>query len=731
MTLTLHSEPGLAHHQRTVVVLRFLAVVSLALPVLLLCAGGQMAWQAKKQEALDQTVRLVDLVYESASKLFDAQLLAAEQTTLMVGTMDDDAVAAGQWDMHTRLEAMLRYLPHLRDVYVVNRAGHSIVDGTRFPAPSTNDLTKRDYFRYFRDGGSGLFIGVPGFRLMDDLRFIPLAVRRPSSNGEFTGVIGTSVNPQFFEDFFRQVLGAYPDSVGRMIALRRGDGQILARSAQLSPEQEAAGATEAAGSIKSLAETGQFVSGLPGETRLAAWRRLRAVDMVVVSSVSLRTVVAAWLETMIPYAILGLFSALALFSITMVALQRTHHAEAAEQRAAEDRRRRQQAEEAVRQGQKMEALGKLTGGVAHDFNNLLAVIQGNAELAKTRGPEKAARLIDNILHASQRGAALTRQLLSFSRTQSLAPRVMEPHREIPALLELLKPSLRGNIKIEIEVPSGIWPIEIDPGEWEIALLNIAVNARDAMPEGGTFSVTAHNASIAPGDIAAAPDLRGEFVVIAMRDTGAGIPPDVATRAFEPFFTTKDVGHGTGLGLSQVYGFARQAGGIVTIEAGKPRGTNVTLYLPRTANTADPTGATESWSRNHDTIGRRILLVEDNHEVAEITIEIIKALGYEVVRVDRARKALELLIQPDAAFHLLLTDIVMPDGMDGLELAHQVRARLPALPIILVSGYNDAIAGDARNFPILRKPLPVKRLAQALQTELRVSSHGVLDTAKAG
>jgi two-component system NtrC family sensor kinase len=746
MTTTRHSDSGPAHHQRTVAVLRFLAVLSLALPILMLLAGGQLAWLAKKQQAWDNTVRLNDLLYESVSKLTDAQLLATEQARLLVGTLDDDGVAASQLDIHTHLKAMLRYLPHLRDVYLVNRDGHSIVDATRFPAPTAN-VSKRDYFRYFRDGGTGLFIGAPGSRMMDNLPFIPLAVQRPRRNGEFTGVIATSINPEYFQEFFRQVLSAYPDAAGRVITLQRGDGRILVGSAQLSPDQEAVAAAEVADAIKppadpgksetgqsetgkSLAAAGRYVSRWPGETRLAAWRHLQPVDMVVVSSVSLKTVVADWLSTMLPYMVFGLFGALALFSITLVALRRTHHAEAAERRAAQEQQRRQQAEEAVLQSQKMEALGQLTGGVAHDFNNLLAVIQGNAELARTRPPEKVAKLIDNIVHTAQRGAALTRQLLSFSRSQSLEPRVMQPHGEIPRLLEVLKPSLRGNIQLKVQVPSGIWPVEIDPGEWEIAMLNVAVNARDAMPDGGTFAVTACNELVARGGIVTAPDLEGEFVAIAMADTGAGIPQDVATRAFEPFFTTKGPQLGTGLGLSQVYGFTRQAGGAATIEPRRSGGTVVTLYLPRTRNISEPAGAVESWHRNHDSSGKRILLVEDNHEVAAITTEIIETLGYEVICVDRARKALDILQQPDAQLHLLLTDVVMPGEMNGLELAHRARAQFPALPIILMSGYNEAIAGHHEDFRILRKPLPAEQLARALFAELRATTRAARDVAKA-
>jgi two-component system NtrC family sensor kinase len=723
--------PGASHHRRTVTVLRMLAAAAIALPILMLCVGGRSAWEQKRQDASDETIRIIGLVYESTAKLFGAQLLAIEQTRLMIGAMDDSAIAAAEHELHDRLAAMLRYLPHLRDLYVVSRFGRTIVDGTRYPAPSMNDVNGRDYFDFFRDGGEGQFIGQPGKRMMDNQTFVPLAVPRIGTDGKFNGVISSSINPEFFADFFHQVLSAYPDFDGRAISLRRGDGTLLVRTQGLAPAMEPASNARAAEVMKSAADAGSFVSGRLGETRIVAWRRLHDVDMVVFTSVSLREVMRGWLNTMIPYALVGICSALALFAITLVALRRTHIAAAAEQSAAADRLRREQAEDAVRQIQKMEALGKLTGGVAHDFNNLLAVIQGSAELAKTRPPDRIGRLLDNILHAAQRGAGLTRQLLSFSRSQSLAPTVMDPHSEIPHLMELLKPSLRGDVSIEIKVPSDIWLVEIDPGEWEIALLNIAVNARDAMQDGGTLTVEAANHVVRQGEIATAPNLSGRFVRITLHDTGPGIPPAVAARAFEPFFTTKDVGRGTGLGLSQVYGFTRQAGGAVTIAAGQTGGTTVTLYLPRTEQQLGTEAVVSLPADVRDGFVRRILLVEDNHDVAAITIEIIQALGYDVVHVDRARAGLDRLLEPGAAFHLLLTDVVMPDGMNGLQLARTVRARLPGMPIILVSGYNDVIADQKLEFPVLRKPLPAEQLAQAIRNELGTFPRIVVDNTRAG
>jgi two-component system NtrC family sensor kinase len=724
-------EPDQAHHQRTVTALRYLTVASIVVPILMLCVGGVITWQEKRQEAFDQTIRLVDLVYESTSKLIGAQLLATEQTELMIGGKDDGTITREQPELHARLRAMLRFLPHLRDIYVIDRDGHDLVDADRYPAPGGPAVTGRDYFRYFKDGGRGQFLGSLNHRFMDGLSFIPLAIGRPEPGGSFTGLIATSIDPDYFARFFQKVLAAYPEFDGRTVSLRRRDGQILVRSEQLSDANEASAAALSAELLKSGDSSGHFVSGRLGETRMVAWRRLPDIDMAVFSSVSLRGVVRSWLATMVPYSLFGLAAALALFSITVVALHRTREAEAAERLAGEERLRRQRAEETVRQSQKMEALGKLTGGVAHDFNNLLAVIQGNAELAKLRPPDKIARLLDNVLHASHRGATLIRQLLSFSRSQALAPKVVDPHHEVTRMTEMLRPSLRGDIQVEVRVPDDVWLVEVDTGEWEIALLNIAVNARDAMPDGGWFTVDVSNRHVAEGENAGAPGLAGDFVRIALSDTGIGMPPEIAARAFEPFFTTKDVGRGTGLGLSQVYGFARQAGGAATIEPGPAGGTTVVLFLPRSDKPMELFTPAALRHEVHDRGTTRILLVEDNHEVASITIEIIETLGYEVVRVDRARKAIDLLMEPGTIFHLLLTDVVMPDGMNGLQLARMVRARLPVLPIILVSGYNDAVIEEPAAFRMLRKPLPVDQLAQAIRAELGTYPRVVVDNVVSG
>ncbi|HET6608109.1 MAG TPA: response regulator [Rhodopila sp.] len=731
MTTAILTEPDATRTRTTVRILRVLAAASILIPLAILVGSGWIAWQQRRQEALDETLHLVQLVSDSATKLFDAQLLALEQTKLLLHDQDDTAVRANQLELHESLSFTRHYLPFLRDLFVVDRHGMPLITASTFPAPTT-PLVERDYYRYFQEGHGGRFIGALGRRYINGEPFIPMAIARPSLNGGFNGIIVCSIDPDYIRNYFHQLLAMYPDVDGRVITLRRDDGQVMIRSKSLSPAQEQAARLAAVYMINGTdGLSGYQISSIQGQNRLVAWSRLPSLGVVVMTSVSLDGVMHAWLRSMIPYAVLCVASALSLLALSSLALRRTEASVFAMRQATAERERREQAEEAVRQSQKMEALGKLTGGVAHDFNNLLAVIQGNAELAKTRSPDKIPRMLDNIVHAAQRGATLTRQLLSFSRGQALTPHPLDPRIEIPRIMGMLRPSLRGNIQIHLAVGEDTWPVMLDSGEWEIALLNIAVNARDAMPNGGRLSVTARNVHLTGGEVPGAPRLSGDFVRLTLRDSGPGISPQVAARAFEPFFTTKDIGRGTGLGLSQVYGFARQAGGAATIATAAEGGTAVTLFLPRSLRQPETPTPPPAVGRPEDGSVRRVLLVEDNQEVAVITSDIIRSLGYEVVHVDRARKALEILTNAKTAFQLLITDVVMPDGMDGVQLAQQVRRELPSLPILLVSGYNEASWADASGFRLLRKPLPAQQLAQAIEAELGTYPRIIVDNTKAG
>jgi PAS domain S-box-containing protein len=378
----------------------------------------------------------------------------------------------------------------------------------------------------------------------------------------------------------------------------------------------------------------------------------------------------------------------------------------------------EQAREQVAQAQKMEALGQLTGGIAHDFNNLLMIVSGYAQILQSRlSEQKDTHAVEAIRAAANRGERLTRQLLAFSRRQQLMPVVVDLRQRVDAVRDMLAPSLRGNIKLICDIEDNIWPVEVDLGELELALVNIAVNARDAMPDGGTITLSARNVVLKSGSAAGA--LEGEFVALAIIDTGSGMPPDVLARVFEPFFTTKPVGKGTGLGLSQVHGFANQSGGAATLSSEPGRGTAVTIYLPRSANTA--ADAKDSAAVADDSAHGTVLVVEDSRDVAEVTSSLLEQLGYRVVRAENAAEALRHL-QQGIGVDLLFSDIVMPGAINGLGLAQICQERFPEIPVLLTSGFSDAAQAADGHFGILRKPFELSALEHAIEVAMK-NGHG--------
>jgi signal transduction histidine kinase/CheY-like chemotaxis protein len=373
----------------------------------------------------------------------------------------------------------------------------------------------------------------------------------------------------------------------------------------------------------------------------------------------------------------------------------------------------EQTQDALTQAQKLEAIGQLTGGIAHDFNNLLMIVSGYAQILQRRLTDsKDAQAIEAIRTAANRGEKLTRQLLAFSRRQRLMPVIVDLHQRIDGVRDMLAPSLRGNIELTCDIEDNIWPVEVDLGELELALVNIAVNARDAMPDGGSIALTARNVVLKPGS--AAGSLEGEFVALAMVDTGSGMSQEVLNRVFEPFFTTKPVGKGTGLGLSQVHGFANQSGGAVTVSSEEGRGTAVTIYLPRSpAEEVSNVGlATEPADEPRGTV----LVVEDSRAVADVTSSLLEQLGFRVVRAENANEALRHL-QQGIEVDLVFSDIVMPGAINGLSLAQICQDRFPDIPVLLTSGYSDAAQAADGQFDILRKPFELSALERAIEAAI--------------
>jgi PAS domain S-box-containing protein len=384
--------------------------------------------------------------------------------------------------------------------------------------------------------------------------------------------------------------------------------------------------------------------------------------------------------------------------------------DATERRDAEEKL--VQAREQLAMSQKMEAIGKLTGGIAHDFNNLLMIIGGSAQIFARLLDPKLPKAIEAIQTAAKRGESLTRQLLTFSRHQHLSPTVVDLNASVKNMRPMIESSLRGNIVYNENIGEGVWPVKVDIAELELAIVNIAVNARDAMPNGGTFTLSVND--VALDQEIGNNRLSGAFFAIAFSDSGTGIPPTLLSRMFDPFFTTKEVGKGTGLGLSQVYGFAHQAGGTVTADSKVGLGTTITVYLPSCADqqiTSKESSAAKTKTRHSQR--QTVLVVDDSAEVAEVTSSLFEHLGYETVYRDSAEAALKLL-EAGTKIDFVFSDIVMPGTIDGVGLAREIGSRYPNLRVALTTGYSDAATAAPPNLRILRKPFDTEALRDFIE-----------------
>lgn len=368
------------------------------------------------------------------------------------------------------------------------------------------------------------------------------------------------------------------------------------------------------------------------------------------------------------------------------------------------------AEDALRHAQKLESLGQLTGGVAHDFNNLLAVFANGVHLLERRmTQEQQQRILEGMRKAVSRGAGLTRHLLAFSRRRPVHPESVDIGAHLSTMHDMLHAALRGDVQVVTQIPTHLWAVEIDTGEFELAILNLCVNARDAMSRGGTITISADNEQEQLENLA-----RRDFVRLSVADTGCGMSPEVLARAFEPFFTTKDVNKGSGLGLPQVYGFAQQSGGRISIHSEVGVGTTVTLLLPRT--TRPPTAKAASPVVNDmprsDTLFRgNVLLIEDDNEVAALTREMLRCVGFSVIHASSSEAALGALAD-GRDIQYVFSDIMMP-GTNGVELAQEIKRRRPQLRIVLTTGYPEAAAGvDENQFGLVLKPYTLEALMEA-------------------
>jgi signal transduction histidine kinase len=695
-------------HNAAIRPLQALLAAAICAPLLLYGGAAWHTYNTAFDEANDHMGRIADIASQQAVNVFQSDELALARVSDHIAGMSWEQIAASN-EVHLFLNSIKENLPQASIISLIDPQERVASVDFAFPPPLIV-LAPRTYLSTRRPDGSEIGISdVVRGETTGKYQFV-VSRNAPSSMLPAPAAsISLTMDPSYFADFY--------DTLGDVSAIHvnlvRTDGLVLVRNPAPTAAISAAADSLLLAYMHADKESGTYegASQADGVDRLFAFERVPNYPMYVVVGIDRTAVMHGWLRLMGTHLIYGIPVTLLLIGATLIALRRTRRAEA-------ETERRMLIEEQYQHAQKMEAIGQLTGGVAHDFNNLLTVVLGSLEQLERHVTSAAGkRLIELAERGAERGARLTQSLLSFARRQSLRPETVRLNALINEFRELLDRAAGDQVEIQYLLSPAIDPCRIDPTQFQAALLNLVVNARDALSsEGGRISIETGNVRL--DETAGADVAPGDYVGITVADTGGGMTAEVLERAFEPFYTTKEIGKGSGLGLSQVYGFVKQTGGHVALASEPGIGTTVRLYFPRAA--AETGGAVgESAAGSIDTQAAKaetILVVEDDPDLREMVAENLSSLGYRVLTAENGPVALGL-IESDPSIDLLFSDFSMPNGMLGDELARRAKAARDGLKVLLTSGYATTPGGKADDFAILRKPYRQEELAQAVRDAL--------------
>lgn len=681
---------------------RMLIAVSILLPASAFVAATYMKHADIVRQDKVTIERTSVILVEHASKIFDT----VEQ---VLGRIDDringkDWAEIASPETNSFLRGINQSLPQSVSIWIADRDG--VLRAGTMPAGIGMNVNDTEWFQRQRDREVGIYISPPIIGKASNTASFAISRRRTTPGTDFDGVIVVALSPDYFERFFRD---ASPSGTN-VASLVRRDGAFIARIpsrtkglrlAPTSPLMRAI-ANNPRGDMISM------VSSIDGRSLNFAYRRVGDYPVYIGFGIDEIDTLRRWYGHVTVYAAMTLASILTLSFFAILAMKRARSAQETLQRLNRESEQRLVTEQRLRQSQKMESLGQLTGGIAHDFNNLLSVILSNLEMLRNRvkGDEKAFQMVDRATRGAERGASLTQRLLAFSRRQDLSPQSISVPDLVEGMTDMLSLSLGPSIRFKTSFPEDLPLAKVDPNQLEVALLNLALNARDAMPDGGVITISG-KAIVAgiDGGICLAP---GTYVCVSVSDTGQGMDEETVSKAIDPFFTTKGTGKGTGLGLSMVHGLAVQSGGTFRISSTIGKGTSAEIWLP-IGDHADQ--ATKERAKATEAGFLRILLVDDDSLVLEATAAMLEDLGHTVTAVSSGSEAVEAMLK-DPAIHVVVTDYAMP-GMTGLELARTLRRRDPDLPIILATGHAGLSESMEMGIRKLTKPFRQEELAAAL------------------
>jgi signal transduction histidine kinase/CheY-like chemotaxis protein len=678
--------------------------VSILFPLACLAGYGYFDYQRRIADSNDMIDRLARVSEEQAVKVLDLNQQMASRIVELLGNSDDAQIRARETELHDRLRQIGGDFPQVASIYLLGVRGDLLVSSLKYPAPSMS-ISQREDFMAAKAMRPQPYFSMPMFGSLSKADIFTTATGRSDADGQFLGVVTVALRNEYFSRFYRELTNGDNSLV---LALYRQDGTLLVR---YPPWPAGAKPTSQSAFSEALRDKELFghvrlASTVDGVERLLAFRRVGDYPLYVVSAYATSSIASAWRRHFIMMAALTAVPCIAIWLLVFYSLRQLEAERRAWERWQGEVAMRLSAEASSRQLQRMGALGNLVANVAHDFNNLLMVVSANTELARLKNYNNLEKEVLAVERATATAESLTRRLLSVARKQPLKQEQVNLARWLPDAAPLIDAALGDTVELAWSMVDNVWPVLADPTDLEFALMNLAVNARDAMPRGGRFVIRCQNNRLV-GSETALPD--GEYVLIACSDDGEGMPEAVVRRAFEPLFTTKLRGSGTGLGLAQVLSMCEQAGGTAKIDSVPGSGTTVRLYLPRYRERKAGAANAETAQVTAPGPAGVVLLVEDNEDVAAGVAAVLETFGCEVRHEPSADHAFDVL-SGGARFELVLSDIQMPGKLNGIDLAEKVRSAWPSQKIALMTGYADELERARRlGVAILAKPFNIDDL----------------------
>ncbi|MBN3753634.1 response regulator [Paraburkholderia sp. Tr-20389] len=692
---------------RTRRVLLFMLVVTVIVPIAGLAGYGYYNYQQRYNDAVESSERMSRVGEEQALKVMDLNAELVSRVEELLGDMTDARIAADESALHQRLSRIAGGFPQVAAISSFGPSGRLLVSSRFFPAPAVN-IRNRDDFLNARQYQPESYVSLPMQASVSKASVFNVTDARVAADGRFLGVVSVALRRDYFSSFYQKLIDAH---AATFIGLYRSDGSLLTSFPADSPGTTPQEANMFAQAFSRNESIGHLVSTTfaDGQKRVVTYRRVDNYGLYVAVGFQVAQLYAVWLHHFLLICTLTGLPCLIIWLLIGFSLKQLSTEESAWEQWRDEAGRRLDAEESARHLQRASALGNLVASVAHDFNNYLMVVKSNVAIAKAKEHDDAHSEIIAIERATGTVEGLVRTLMGSARKQPLKLTPVDLTQLLPGMLQVVQATVGDSVSASIDVAPDIWPVRSDTAELELAIVNLALNARDAIHHGGKFAVRAQNIEVA-SHVVGVP--AGDYVLLSISDDGEGMSREVADKAFEPLFTTKGGTSHPGLGLVQVLAVCEMSGGTAKLTSERGVGTTVRLYLPRSSVRVEPAAdATDNLpaAASTETANHHVLLIEDNDEVAASLSAVLQLMGHEVTHLPSADDAL-IALQEGQAFELVLSDVQMPGKMSGIDLAEWLLTHRPEQRLALMTGYADELERARHTgVPIFSKPFDAEEL----------------------